>query len=202
VDVVAESDTDKGDERVERGVVALLKMFDLVESKVAADALLSIFVTRADIFENMVFGGAFHSRSMPTILITSLTDSYWSNLTPETAFLARVFVDHCRATKDDARLDAALPVVTALAFRIQEAYNNLLEDMQNEEEERVIRDLTEEERITLEDKQMDKEFVIGEMLKLAVNLDYTDEIGRRKMFSLVREFSANLFYLLLLMYGV
>jgi len=117
-----------------------------------------------------------------------LADSYWTSLTPETAFLARVFVDHCKVTKDDARLEAALPVVTALAFRIQEAYNDLLEDMHNEEEERVIRDLSEEERIKLEDERMDKEFIIGEMLKLAVNLDYTDEIGRRKMFSLVREF--------------
>lgn len=60
--------------------------------------------------------------------------------------------------------------------------------MQNEEEERVIRDLSEAEKIRLEDVRMDREFVIGEMLKLAVNLDYTDEIGRRKMFSLVREF--------------
>jgi condensin complex subunit 3 len=30
------------------------------------------------------------------------------------------------------------------------------------------------------------EFVIGEMLRLAVHLDYADEIGRRKMFALVR----------------
>lgn len=116
-----------------------------------------------------------------------LVDAYWTDLTPETAFLVRVFVDHCKANKDDTALDAALPVVTELAFRIQEAYNDLLEDMQNEEEERIIRDLSEEERSRLEDIRLDKEFIIGEMLKLAVNLDYSDEIGRRKMFSLVRE---------------
>ena len=70
VDVIAESDADKEDERVERGIVALLKMFDLVESEVAADALLSVFVTRADVFENIVFGGVFHPGSMLTILNT------------------------------------------------------------------------------------------------------------------------------------
>jgi condensin complex subunit 3 len=112
-------------------------------------------------------------------------DDYWTDLTPETAFLVRVFVDHYK-TKDDTAL-AALPVVTELAFRIQEAYNDLLEDMQNEEEEQIIRDLSEEERTRLEDIRLDKEFIIGEMLKLAVNLDYSDEMGRRKMFSLVRE---------------
>jgi condensin complex subunit 3 len=191
VDVLADSNTEQADTKFESGVVALLKIFDLVESTVAVDALLSVFVTRSDIFDSMMFGGMFDVTTLNDP--DRLTDSYWTSLTPETAFLARVFVDHCKATKNDDRLDTALPVVTALAFRIQEAYNDLLEDMQNEEEERVIRDLSEEEEIILEDIQMDKEFVIGEMLKLAVNLDYADEIGRRKMFSLVREFLAVLF---------
>jgi condensin complex subunit 3 len=52
------------------------------------------------------------------------------------------------------------------------------------EQERVIRgEPTEEE----EDARIDKEFIIGEMLKVAVHLDYADEIGRRKMFQLVRD---------------
>ena len=37
-------------------------------------------------------------------------------MTPEKAFLARIFVDYCVSQKDDRRLEAALPVVTALAF--------------------------------------------------------------------------------------
>jgi condensin complex subunit 3 len=61
VDVLAESDSaEQEDKKIERGVVALLRIFDLVESKVAADALLSVFVTRADIIENMEFGGVFY----------------------------------------------------------------------------------------------------------------------------------------------
>ena len=75
-------------------------------------------------------------------------------------------------------------MVTALAFRIQSAYNALLEDIEAEE----YRDKDNEEDIQRrEDDRMDREFVIGEMLKLAVDLDYADEIGRRKMFQLVRE---------------
>lgn len=63
VDVVSDTEpkTDDGaaDARtkVESGVVALLKMLDLGESAVAADALLSVFVTRVDIFDNIEFGG-------------------------------------------------------------------------------------------------------------------------------------------------
>lgn len=114
----------------------------------------------------------------------SAIDVFWADLTPERAFLARVFVAHCIATKDDARLEAALPVVTSMAFRIQSGYNSLLEDIEAEED----RDKDNEEDIhRREDDRMDREFVIGEMLKLAVDLDYADEIGRRKMFQLVRE---------------
>ncbi|KAG1728449.1 nuclear condensing complex subunit [Suillus lakei] len=148
-------------------VLALLSLFDLTESTVAEDALLSVLDRRRDISDHLEF-----------------KDAYWANLTPERAFFARVFVDHCIVIKDAEKLDASLPVVTALAYHIQAAYNAYQEDLEVAEQERVIRgEPTEEE----EEARIDKEFVIGEMLKVAVNLDYADEIGRRKMFQLVRD---------------
>ena len=59
-----------------------LKMLDVTTSKVAEDALLSVFVTRPDLFDSVEF-----------------TDGFWDELTPERAFLARVFVDHCKSLK-------------------------------------------------------------------------------------------------------
>ena len=129
-------------------------------------------------------------------------DPYWTSLTPERAFLARVFVDHCCETDNSARLEATLPVVTALAFRIQEAYNGLVDVVRESDENQTFlrpegllkkpRDCFIIER-TLdlakdEDDRADKEFIISEMLKLGVKLDYSDEIGRRKMFQLLRKF--------------
>jgi condensin complex subunit 3 len=113
-------------------------------------------------------------------------------MTPEKAFLTRIFVDHCVSTKDDRRLENALPVVTSLAFRIQTAYNHLIEEIEAEEEEMALRgdmqDVEEDElRAKREEARLDQEFIIGEMLRMSVNLDYADEIGRRKMFQLVRE---------------
>ena len=84
-------------------------------------------------------------------------------------------------TKDDVRLESALPVVTLIAFRTQEWYN-LLQD-----EDPVSQHLNEVERRKREDEIASKEIIVAELLKLAVNLDYADEIGRRKMFELVRE---------------
>ena len=164
LDVVREkNDAGANKGEVVEDVIAFLKLFDLAdpESKIGEDALLSVFKTRVDIFDALEFG-----------------DAYWTSLTPERAFLARVFVSHCINTKDNTRLEDALPVVTALAFRIQGAYNALLEDMHysggDEDEEK-------------EDERLDRVSVIGEMLRLAVDLDYADEIGRRKMFQLVRK---------------
>ena len=44
---------------VEEDVVALLQMFDLADSSVAEDVLLSVSFTRVDLFESLQFGGKF-----------------------------------------------------------------------------------------------------------------------------------------------
>jgi condensin complex subunit 3 len=65
-----------------------------------------------------------------------------------------------------------------LAFRIQHEYNALLALIEAEDLDEVDEDA--------EMEKGDKEFIIAELLKLAVTLDYADETGRRKMFALVR----------------
>lgn len=112
-------------------------------------------------------------------------------MTPEKAFLARVFVDYCINSNDQARLENSLPVVTMLVFRIQAAWHQLIAAMQTEEEEMLLRagmddDEENERRAEREEERLDLEFIIAETLRMAVNLDYADEIGRRKMFQLVR----------------
>ncbi|KAL4248656.1 CND3 (condensin subunit 3) family protein [Abortiporus biennis] len=137
--------------------------------KVAEDALSSLFKTRPDLVDICEFG-----------------DSYFEILTPPKAFLVRIFQIHCLATNEVAKLENTLPVVTALAFKIQESYNNLISQDDEERQVAFFQD-PEEEKDRLEEARLDKEFVIGELLKLAVDLDYSDEIGRRKMFQLVRD---------------
>ncbi|TBU47907.1 nuclear condensing complex subunit [Dichomitus squalens] len=157
---------ENGEEVIE-DLVAFLNLFDLEEGKVAEDALGSVFDTRVDIFEHIEF-----------------SDDYWTNLTPERAFLARVFVDKCISKEAHARVEATLPVTTAMAFRIQDAYNALAEQMK--EESAYDEDDDEEARAAREEARLDRELTIAELLRLALNLDYKDEIGRRKMSLLVR----------------
>ncbi|KAJ7352471.1 nuclear condensing complex subunit [Mycena albidolilacea] len=145
-------------------LVAFLNKFDPQLSaegaRLASEAVTSIFDTRPDIFDDLYFG-----------------DAYFADLTPEKAFLARVFVDHCKEDKDrgEQKIESGgIPVVTSCAFRIQHGYNALV---------------TLDEAVHQDDDGAyeDNVFILGELLKLAVNLDYSDEIGRRKMFALVRD---------------
>ena len=116
-------------------------------------------------------------------------DDYWRELTSESVVLARVFVEHCVSTQNEARLESAsLPVVTALAFHIQEAYNALLAVLQDIEMAKLMRAGLEQEgdeEDELEEELAKREIIIGELLRMALKLDYSDEIGRRKVFSVV-----------------
>jgi condensin complex subunit 3 len=92
----------------------------------------------------------------------------------------RVFVDHCVSIKENTRLEKVLPVVTAHAFRIQDAYNSLLDSLATTEEPGGDEEVAD-----------DREFVLAELLRLALNLDYADEIGRRRLEQFVRMYHAS-----------
>lgn len=91
--------------------------------------------------------------------------------------------------QDQVRLEACLPVITALAYRIEARFEALLDLV-----DRVAADLAEaqaagEEGITEElAREYDNTaFVTKELLETALMADYGDEIGRRKMFTLIRD---------------
>ena len=89
----------------------------------------------------------------------------------------RVFVDHCVSSKENTRIEKVLPVVTAHAFRIQDAYNSLLDSLAAAEEAGGDDEVAD-----------DREFVLAELLRIALNLDYADEIGRRRLEQFVRTY--------------
>ncbi|BGP19048.1 hypothetical protein JCM10213_009242 [Rhodosporidiobolus nylandii] len=99
-------------------------------------------------------------------------EDFYRALTPSLAFLARVYLNHLRAANSPALADVE-PVVTALAFHIQAAWTTLVVALESEEKD--------------EEREREGEFVLGELVGIAVDADYADEIGRRKMFELMRE---------------
>ena len=107
-------------------------------------------------------------------------DPYWDHLSAERVFLARSFNDFCKEASGrhyEALLEEKMPEVTKLGFFLQRYVNDLVERLR-----RTSATNEDEEEDTVE-----QEFIVEQLLHIAQTLDYSDEVGRRKMFSLLRE---------------
>src|SRR6185312_3623648 len=72
-----------------------------------------------------------------------------------------------------------MPEVTRLAFYLQKYITILVEALK--------RIATEEPTEDEEEDTVEQEFVVEQLLHIAGTLDYSDEVGRRKMFALLRQ---------------
>ncbi|EXJ77243.1 hypothetical protein A1O3_10401 [Capronia epimyces CBS 606.96] len=105
-------------------------------------------------------------------------DEFWDTLTPESAFMARTFNDYCLQDPEcSSMLEDKMPEVTRLGFHLQRHINELLVKVQSANESDT------DDRVA---EQAEQEFIVEQLLYIAQTLDYTDEVGRRKMFSLLR----------------
>ncbi|SJX60507.1 related to Condensin complex subunit 3 [Sporisorium reilianum f. sp. reilianum] len=152
-------------------LVVFLNQFDVVASKHIESALISILEARPALVAQVSFDA----------------DEFWANLSPSTAFLARVFVDYFKRTKNDRRLEECLPVVTALAFRIEKEYGELVQLIKQYNEMAKSALVPEDEVEIALFTIRNKTFVVSQLLGIGLASDYGDEAGRNKMFILIRE---------------
>ncbi|OAC99558.1 hypothetical protein MUCCIDRAFT_148598 [Mucor lusitanicus CBS 277.49] len=97
-------------------------------------------------------------------------DEFWANLSGESALLARLMIEYLQnENEEDERLDKILPTVTVHVMNL-ENYYNLYQQYNN-----------------TEDNAFNYEYIVVQMLDIALCLDYADEVGRRKMFNLLRD---------------
>ena len=151
------------------GLLELLERIDVinsgVENGVALEAMNGFWEGRSDYREGL-----------------SLDDAFWETLSAESAFLARSFNDFCRTQgnrKYESLVEEKLPEVTKLAFYLERYLSVLIDTLKRVAENGVDED---EEDITVE-----QEFIVEQLLHIALSLDYSDEVGRRKMFTLLRQ---------------
>ncbi|KZT66264.1 hypothetical protein DAEQUDRAFT_768182 [Daedalea quercina L-15889] len=187
--VAAWHDIVSGEEETESpldGIIAFVKLFDVVSPEgieIAVDALKALLLTNSGVFEHIILDAAF-----------------WQTLSPESIFIARVFIAYCHESEPEARLEAAkIPVVTALSFYLQESCNDLLDAIEELEDTRLQADTRPEDAADEDDEAIerkedvvtDRAFIVSEMLRLIATCDFSDEIGRRKAFAVVREMLAH-----------
>ncbi len=145
-------------------LLELLERIDIInagaESGIGLDAMKEFWSSRPDYVDAVVF-----------------EDDFWNNLTTESAFMVRTFIQCCQQDPAmQANVEDKMPEVTRLGFYIQNHLNTLLDS---------IRENSSSEELN-EEEQADQEFIVEQLLHIAHCLDYTDEIGRRKMFTLLR----------------
>ncbi|RYP12700.1 hypothetical protein DL765_007200 [Monosporascus sp. GIB2] len=157
------------------GLLELLERIDVlnsgVENGVALEAMKGFWEGRPDYREAVAFD-----------------DNFWETLTAESVFMARSFNDFCRAEgnrKYESLVEEKLPEVTKLAFFLERYLNVLIEAIKRVNSQASQED-DEEEEDTVE-----QEFIVEQLLHIILTLDYSDEVGRRKMFSLLRQSLSN-----------
>lgn len=90
---------------------------------------------------------------------------FWENLTPETVFLMRAYYQFCVDCKDGRVRDDVFPEVLEHTERLQKYITIML----NAEDATFA----------------SYEFIVAELLKIALLLDYSDEAGRRTTFAVL-----------------
>ncbi|KAJ5664951.1 uncharacterized protein N7477_007399 [Penicillium maclennaniae] len=148
-------------------LLELLERIDVInsgmESGIAHEAMRAFWEGRPDYREAVVFD-----------------EPFWESLTGESAFLLRSFNDFCRVENEGKYEDLAdekMPEVTALAYFLSKYMTELLQ------RKKQLKDSSEAN----DEDAVEQEFVVEQLLHIAITLDYSDEVGRRKMFSLLRE---------------
>ena len=151
-------------------LLELLERIDVVNSGVeggiAFEAIREFWDGRPDYREYITFG-----------------DDFWNDLTSESVFVARTFNDYCRLAGDSklqGMVEDKMPEVTKFSFFVQKHLNVLIEDVR-----KVA--IQEQDDAEAEGDTVQQEFCVEQLLHIALTLDYADEVGRRKMFSIMRE---------------
>lgn len=152
------------------GLLELLERIDVVnsgvENGVALEAMKGFWEGRPDYREAVTFD-----------------TNFWETLSAESVFMARSYNDFCRNEGDgkyEALVEEKLPEVSMLGYYL-ERYVKVLVDALKRKAQQAGEDEDEEE------ETVEQEFIVEQLLHIAMTLDYTDEIGRRKMFSLLRQ---------------
>ncbi|KAK4193633.1 nuclear condensing complex subunit [Podospora australis] len=151
-------------------LLELLERIDVInsggENGVGLEAMKGFWEGRPDYREAMVFD-----------------DGFFETLSAESVFVCRTFNDFCRSEgngKFESLVEEKLPEVTKVAFYLERYIKVLIDAIKRAEEQEELEE--EEEEDTVE-----QEFIVEQLLHIALTLDYSDEVGRRKMFSLLRQ---------------
>ncbi|CAI6293814.1 unnamed protein product [Periconia digitata] len=139
-----------------------------VEDGIAHEAMREFWELRPDYREFVTFDHEF-----------------WQDLDAQQAFIARTMNDYCSNVEDDRirdMIEDKMPEVTMFAFVVLKHLNTLMELV----EKVALMDEDDPETEEAQEDVEEKDFVVQQLLHIALTLDYSDEVGRRQMYNIMR----------------
>lgn len=127
---------------------------------------------RLDVMNSTIAPSAmsiFFANRPDTVSKVNFPSELWASLTTETAFLARTFYEHCVKKEMDETIDNNFPEASKLASYLKGYLNQKKEIEDNGE------DTTE------------LDFILEQLLTIAKEYDFSDEIGRRLFLQVLRD---------------
>jgi condensin complex subunit 3 len=111
-------------------------------------------------------------------------DDFWNDLTAESAFVARTFNDYCTSSQSSRMadlLESKMPTATQFAFFLGVHLNRLVKGIER------LAGPEGEDNQELEEACEQQEFVVQQLLSIALTLDCSDWHGMGQMFNMSRD---------------
>ena len=151
----------------------LLERVDIVNSGdddgMAHEAMKEFWANRVDYREDLTFD-----------------DDFWRDLEPASAFVVRSLHDYLQDTDNEQvrdMLEDKFPTVKHLAFHMRDKINAAIQAT----EKMAVIDDDDPEVDEAREIAEDCNFVARQLMHVCLSLDYSDEMGRRNMYGIMRE---------------
>jgi condensin complex subunit 3 len=107
---------------------------------------------------------------------------FWKELDSQQAFVARTLNDYCNQVEDDGLHDDKMPEITMFAFVVEKHLNSLMELV----DKLAVMEEDDPEAEEAQEDVEEQDFIVQQLLHIALTLDYSDEVGRRQMYNIMR----------------
>lgn len=160
-----------------------------------SDNDLTDFLENLNVIENDISDTAVRALldKKPEIVESlNLEPDFYENLTPSLSLMIRVVFEYCQDNNKDDIIDKLFPVATDFAMLFAKYFklrtDNLLKISENRE--KLEQDPNHAIQLGIIDPD-EYNYIIMQLLKIAVDYDYSDEFGRSKMYSILRSTLSN-----------
>lgn len=132
------------------------------------------------------------NRNTEIVNTFEFSKEFYDNLTPSLALLLRVTYEYCHDNQKEDVIDRLYPEAAEFAVLFEKFFVERTDNLQkiSENREKLENDPNIVKELEIVDPD-DYDYIVKQLLMIAVDYDYSDEFGRNKMYSILRSTLAN-----------